>query len=78
LRGAKELEKYEARRPSNALHGLYDRLKKALENKPPPEQRIKLARNVKRTMKRLMEKRYSKAKDLKGFPVLVHVRRNPM
>jgi hypothetical protein len=39
-----------------------DRLKKALENDPPPEERKGLAKNAMRAMKRLMNKRYKSSR----------------
>ena len=64
LDDSKELaEKYvEARAIDDGLHRIYDKLKKALENDPPPEEREKLARNAKRAMKRLMNKPYKRIK----------------
>ena len=64
LDDAKELaEKYaEAKALNKGLHRIFDRLKKALENDPPPEERARLARNAKRAMRRLLRKRYRKPK----------------
>ena len=56
-------EKYaEARTLDEGLHGIFDRLKKALQKKPPPEGRTRLARNAKRAMRRLINKRYKRVK----------------
>lgn len=46
----------EARPLAGALHRIYDRLKKALEKEPPPEERERLARNASRALKRWIEK----------------------
>ena len=64
LREAKELgEKYEeARALSEGLHRIFDRLKKALEDDPPPEERAKLARTAMRAMGRLINKRYKSSR----------------
>ena len=64
LKAAKEFaEMYEeAKALDEGLHGIFNRLKKALEKGPPPEARGRLARNAKRTMIRLMNKRYRKTK----------------
>ncbi|MGC8817702.1 MAG: IS66 family transposase [Candidatus Hadarchaeum sp.] len=64
LREAKELgEKYEeARALSEGLHRIFDRLKKALEDDPPPEERAKLARTAMRAMRRLINKRYKSSR----------------
>jgi len=54
-------EKYkEARALNMGLHRLFDRLKKALEKEPPPEERTRLARNAMRAMKYWMNKPYKK------------------
>ena len=56
-------EKYaEARALDEGLHRIFDRLKKALQKEPPPEGRTRLARNAKRAMRRLINKRYKKVK----------------
>lgn len=77
LDDAKELaEKCAEARPLNeALHRIFDRLKKALEDDPPPEGRARLAHNAKRAMRYWMKKRYRKTKVRKfiekiqrGFP----------
>lgn len=64
LKDAGELAKEysEARALNKGLHRIFDRLKKALEKKPPPEQRKRLARNAKRAMMYWMGRRYRKAK----------------
>lgn len=64
LDDAKELrEKYtEAGALDEGLHRIFDKLKKALEKEPPPEERARLARNAKRAMRRLMSRRYKKNK----------------
>jgi transposase len=61
---AKELvEKHAGAKALNdGLHRIFDRLKKALENDPPPEERARLACNAKRAMRRLWSKRYRKSK----------------
>jgi transposase len=48
----------EARPLVRGLHRIYDRLKKALEEEPPPDERKKLARNAKRALKRWIDKPY--------------------
>ena len=77
LKDARELgEKYvEAKALERGLHGIFDRLKKALEKEPPPEERKRLARNAKRAMRYWLQKRYKKTKVRKfiekiqrGFP----------
>ena len=77
LKESRELaEKYkEARGLNEGLHRLFDRVKKALEKKPPPEERPRLARNAKRTMRGLLRKRYRRVRVRKfiekikrGFP----------
>ena len=77
LKESKELaEKYkEAKALDEGLHRLFDRLKKALEEEPPPERRARLARNAKRAMRRLLRKRYRRVRARKfiekikrGFP----------
>ena len=64
LKESKEMgEKYtEAGALDEGLHGIFDRLKKALEKEPPPEGRAKLARNAKHAIRRLINKRYRKGK----------------
>jgi transposase len=64
LKEARELsEKYaEAKALDEGLHRIFDRLKKALEREPPPEERERLARNAMRAMRRLMDKRYSSSR----------------
>ena len=52
----------EARYIDRGLHRIFDRLKKALENDPPPEERKGLAKNAMRAMKRLMNKRYKSSR----------------
>jgi len=77
FRESKELaEKYKEAKPlDRGLHGIFDRLKRALEKEPPPEKRKKLARNAKRAMRYWMHKRYKKTKVLefiekirRGYP----------
>lgn len=60
LREAKWLAEHvpRAERLSKALHKLYDDLKHDLEDRPPPEERARLARNAKRRLKRWINKRY--------------------
>jgi len=62
LRESKELaeDHAEAGALNEGLHRIFDRLKKALKNDPPPEERARLARNAKLTMRRLWNKRYRK------------------
>jgi transposase len=50
----------EARPLAEGLHRIYDRLKKALEKEPPPDERKRLARNAKRTLKRWIEEPYKR------------------
>jgi len=52
----------EAKALDEGLHRIFDRLKKALENDPPPEERDRLARNAMRAMRRLMDKRYESSR----------------
>jgi len=52
----------EAKALDEGLHRIFDRLKKALENDPPPEERERLARNAMRATKRLMDKRYESSR----------------
>jgi hypothetical protein len=61
---AKELaEKHAGAKALNdGLHRIFDRLKKALENDSPPEERARLACNAKRAMRCLWKKRYRKSK----------------
>jgi transposase len=69
-------EKYAEAIPLNdGLHRIFDGLKKALEDDPPPRKRKRLAQNAKRAMRYWMKKRYRKAKVKKfiekiqrGFP----------
>lgn len=70
---AEKLE--EAKSLDEGLHKIFDRLKKALENDPPPEVRKRLARNARRALRRLMDKRYRNGmvqkfvdKIRKGYP----------
>ena len=49
-----------------ALHRLYDQLKLVLEDDPPPEERIKLARKAKRRLRYWIRKRYRK-QEIKDF-----------
>lgn len=49
-----------------ALHKLYEQLKLVLEDDPPPEERVKLARKAKRRLRYWMRKRYRK-KEIKDF-----------
>lgn len=64
FKDARELEEdYEEVKALNkGLHRIFHRLKKALENDPPPEERARLARNARLAMRRLLKKRYRKAK----------------
>lgn len=52
----------EARPLAKGLHRIYDRLKKALEKEPPPEERKRLARNAKGALKYWVEKPYKRKK----------------
>jgi transposase/lambda repressor-like predicted transcriptional regulator len=52
----------EAKALNEGLHRIFNRLKKALENGPPPEERARVARNAKLAMRRLWSKRYRKSK----------------
>jgi transposase len=51
----------EAKALSLGLQGLFDRLKKALEKRPPPAERARLLRNARRVLRRWMSKNYKKA-----------------
>jgi len=68
LREADDLaEKVNEAKPlSKGLHGIYDRLKISLEDDPPPEERMRLARNAKATLNRWIKKFY-KTEELRKF-----------
>jgi transposase len=51
----------EAKALSLGLQGLFDRLRKALEKRPPPAERARLLRNARRVLRRWMSKSYKKA-----------------
>jgi predicted transcriptional regulator len=53
LREARELAEKdeEARALSRGLQGVFDRLRKALEKKPPPAERTRLLRNARRVLR---------------------------
>lgn len=56
----------EAKPLARALHRLYDGLKVALEDDPPPKKRTRLAENAKRRLRYWLKKRY-KGEEIKKF-----------
>jgi hypothetical protein len=50
----------EAKALSQGLQGVFDRLRKALEKKPPPAERSRLLRNAKRVLRHWMSNSYKK------------------
>ena len=62
----------EAEALGRSLHGIYDRLKEALEKKPPPHERRRLVRNGRKTLRYWINKDY---RDVKVSKFVEKIRR---